>query len=70
MILHLIECFRSIIHHIFQPQDNHVESIRLKTEEYELIVSQEGSYTLIFIQEDSTQIASKEITEQGVEDFD
>ena len=37
--------------YIFQPQDNQVESIRLKTNDYELIASQEGGYTLVVIQE-------------------
>lgn len=40
-----------IVFHDDQPQDGQIENIRVRTESYEIIASQEGHYTLIVIQD-------------------
>lgn len=38
------------------PQDCHVENVRIRTNEYEMIVSSLGSYTLAVFQNDGTKV--------------
>ena len=49
-------CAKSKTHvkDLFDPSDNHVESIRLRTEEYEMIVAQHGNFTVVVIQDEET----------------
>lgn len=49
-----------------QPQDNQVENIRLRTDEYELIASQTGNFTLVVIQADESK-ANEAEEEDGTE---
>lgn len=37
---------------LFDPQESHVENVRVRTNQYEMIVSSVGSYTLAVFQED------------------
>lgn len=52
---HITELYNKSTAHIkelFDPEDGPVENIRIRTEEYEMIVSSLGSYTLAVFQED------------------
>lgn len=52
---HITEIYnRSAAHmkELFEPEDGPVENVRIRTEEYEMIVSSLGSYTLAVFQED------------------
>jgi hypothetical protein len=41
------------IHELFdEPQERHVENVRVRTEQYEMIISSMGSYTLAVFQEE------------------
>jgi hypothetical protein len=39
---------------LFDGQDSHVENVRVRTNQYEMIVSSVGSYTLAVFQDDPT----------------
>mmetsp|Transcript_58788 Transcript_58788/g.70109 ORF Transcript_58788/g.70109 Transcript_58788/m.70109 type:complete len:127 (+) Transcript_58788:134-514(+) len=52
LILDLCAKSKAHIKNLFDPPDNNVENIRLRTDQYETIVAQEGNFTLVVIQED------------------
>ncbi len=52
---HITELYNKSTAHIrelFEPEDGPVENVRVRTEEYEMIISSLGSYTLAVFQED------------------
>jgi len=53
-VLDLCAKSKTHIKELFNPSDNHVESIRLRTEEYEMIVAQHGNFTVVVIQDEET----------------
>ncbi len=42
----------SAVLEVFEPHDSHVENVRVRTDQYEMIISSVGSYTLAVFQED------------------
>jgi hypothetical protein len=64
---HITELYNKSTAHIkelFEPEDGPVENVRIRTEEYEMIVSSLGSYTLAVFQEDDAKV--EEDAEEGV----
>ena len=56
---HITELYSKSTAHIkelFEPEDGPVENVRMRTEEYEMIVSSLGSYTLAVFQEDEDHV--------------
>mmetsp|Transcript_96290 Transcript_96290/g.274314 ORF Transcript_96290/g.274314 Transcript_96290/m.274314 type:complete len:120 (+) Transcript_96290:81-440(+) len=51
LVLDLCAKSKKYIRELFEPPDNEVESLRLKTNEYEMIVAQHGNNTLVVIQD-------------------
>mmetsp|Transcript_35928 Transcript_35928/g.67026 ORF Transcript_35928/g.67026 Transcript_35928/m.67026 type:complete len:84 (+) Transcript_35928:224-475(+) len=49
-VLSLASKANKYVHDLFDPPDNEVESIRLRTAEYEMIVAQMGNFTVIVSQ--------------------
>ena len=61
---HITELYSKSAAHImelFDPEDGPVENIRIRTEEYEMVVSSIGSYTLAVFQEDDSRGADEDI---------
>ena len=57
---HITELYNKSTAHIqelFDPQDSHVENVRIRTEEYEMIVSSLGYYTLAVFQQDKRKLS-------------
>ena len=55
---HITELYNKSTAHIkelFDPEDGPVENVRIRTEEYEMIVSSLGSFTLAVFQEDESK---------------
>ena len=52
LVLDLCSKSKKYVRELFDPPDNDVENIRLRTHDYELIAAQHGHFTLIVIQED------------------
>jgi hypothetical protein len=50
LVLDLCTKAREHIRTLFESPENEVESLRLKTDFYEMIVSQHGNFTLVVIQ--------------------
>jgi predicted regulator of Ras-like GTPase activity (Roadblock/LC7/MglB family) len=46
------------VQELFDPQDRHVENVRVRTEEYEMIISSCGAFTLAVFQEDGRKAES------------
>lgn len=44
------------VRELFEPEDGPVENVRMRTRDYEMIVSSLGSYTLAVFQEDDTRV--------------
>ena len=55
------------VRELFDPPDNEVENIRLRTDDYELIAAQHGHFTLIVVQEDLLAKAKKEAMKEDEE---
>jgi len=56
---HITELYNRSTSHIkelFKPEDGPVENVRIRTEEYEMIVSSLGSFTLAVFQEDAAKV--------------
>ncbi|KAL7477056.1 hypothetical protein ACHAW6_006568 [Cyclotella cf. meneghiniana] len=56
---HITELYNkgvSSIEELFDAQDRHVENVRVRTNQYEMIVSSVGSYTLAVFQDDPTNV--------------
>ena len=54
---HITELYNKSTAHIkelFEPEDGPVENVRLRTEEYELIISSIGNHTLTVFQDDGS----------------
>ena len=54
---HITELYNKSTAHIkelFEPEDGPVENVRLRTEEYEMIISSIGNYTLAVFQDDGS----------------
>lgn len=51
LVLDLCAKAKKNIRELFEPPDNEVESLRLKTRDYEMIVAQHGNFTVVVIQE-------------------
>jgi len=67
-VLDLCNKSKAHIKDLFDPQDNQVESVRLRTDDYELIAAQEGKYTLVVIHEGCTvksQTAKEEVPSES-----
>ena len=60
-ILDLCSKSKTHIKELFDPGENHVESIRLRTEEYEMIVAQQGNFTLVVIQDEENDQNAEDI---------
>jgi hypothetical protein len=67
LILDLCGKSRKKIKELFEPPDNDVESIRLRTDQYEMIIAQHNNFTLIVTQEDSTKMSEVVEGEAGEE---
>ncbi|KAG5192827.1 hypothetical protein JKP88DRAFT_256844 [Tribonema minus] len=52
LVLDLVAKGKKYMREMFEPPDNEVESLRLRTEEHEMIVAQHENFTLVVIQED------------------
>lgn len=55
---HITEIYNKCIaqaNELFDPEDGQVENVRIRTEEYEMIVSSLGSYTLAVFQVDASK---------------
>ena len=55
---HITELYNKSTAHIkelFEPEDGPVENVRLRTEEYEMIISSIGNYTLAVFQDDGSR---------------
>jgi predicted regulator of Ras-like GTPase activity (Roadblock/LC7/MglB family) len=56
---HITEIYNKCIaqaNELFDPEDGPVENVRIRTEEYEMIVSSLGSYTLAVLQTDAGKL--------------
>uniref|UniRef100_A0A7S2SQX1 Roadblock/LAMTOR2 domain-containing protein n=1 Tax=Rhizochromulina marina TaxID=1034831 RepID=A0A7S2SQX1_9STRA len=51
LVLDLCAKSKKYIKELFEPPDNDVESLRLKTLEFEMIVAQYGDYSLVVVQD-------------------
>ena len=60
LILSLMGKAHRFIRDIFDPPDNEVDSIRLKTEQYEMIVAQQGNFTIIVSQTHKAEVKTDE----------
>jgi hypothetical protein len=60
LILSLMGKAHRFIRDIFDPPDNVVDSIRLKTDLYEMIVAQEGNFTIIVSQSNKAEVKTEE----------
>ncbi|CAN0130412.1 unnamed protein product, partial [Phaeothamnion confervicola] len=61
LVLDLTSKAKKYMRELFEPPDNDLESLRLRTPEYEMIVAQHENFTLVALQRD--QRAAK--TEEG-----
>ena len=55
---HITELYTKSVRHakeLFAPEDGPVENVRMRTGEYEMIVSSLGAYTLAVFQQDGTK---------------
>ena len=48
---------------LFESPENELESIRLKTDFYEMIISQMGNFTLVVIQKEELPVDAEEAKE-------
>ena len=58
---HITELYiksKAHVQELFDPQDRHVENVRVRTEEYEMIISSCGAFTLAVFQEDGRKAES------------
>ncbi|GMI43425.1 hypothetical protein TrCOL_g9697 [Triparma columacea] len=66
LVLDLCSKSKKHIRELFDPPDNDVENIRLRTDDYELIAAQHGHFTLIVIQEDPSMKAKTDDEEEDM----
>ena len=52
LVLDLCSKSKKYMRELFDPPDNEVENIRLRTDTHELIAAQHGNFTLVVVQED------------------
>lgn len=52
---------------LFEAPENELESVRLKTDDYEMIISQVGSYTLCVMQKPAAELEAAAEGEEGEE---
>ena len=65
---HITELYNKSTAHIrelFEPEDGPVENVRVRTEEYEMIISSLGSYTLAVFQEDEERSRARNSGSSG-----
>ena len=65
---HITELYNKSTTHIrelFDPEDGPVENVRLRTQDYEMIVSSMGSYTLAVFQEDDSRVRGEAVEAGG-----
>ncbi|GMH47754.1 hypothetical protein TrVE_jg8939 [Triparma verrucosa] len=67
LVLDLCSKSKKYVRELFDPPDNEVENIRLRTDDYELIAAQHGHFTLIVVQEDLLAKAKKEAMKEDEE---
>ena len=63
---HITEIYNKCIaqaNELFDPEDGQVENVRIRTEEYEMIVSSLGSYTLAVFQVDASKAKENVVVE-------
>jgi predicted regulator of Ras-like GTPase activity (Roadblock/LC7/MglB family) len=53
------------IRELFDPDDGPVENVRIRTEEYEMIISSIGAYTLAVFQEDDGKKEEESVVEEA-----
>lgn len=51
LVLDLCDKSRRTIGELFEHPDNEVENVRVRTDEYEMIIAQHGNYTLAVLQD-------------------
>jgi len=67
LVLDLCAKSKKYIGELIEPPDNEVESLRLKTNEYEMIVAQYGDYSLVVFQDTQEKGDGGEAEEEGEE---
>lgn len=66
LVLSLCSKASKYVRDLIEPPDNEVESIRLRTDKYEMIVAQHGAFSLIALQTDEAVVPEGAV-EPGVE---
>merc|ERR1719240_260169 len=67
VVLELCAKARMVIKNLFDSPDNDMESVRLKTSHYEMLISQAGNITLVAIQEPPHKEAEATAAAEGEE---
>lgn len=60
LVLDLCAKSRKYMRELFEQYDNEVESLRLKTTDFEMIVAQHGNFTLLVIQDTEPKAVGEE----------
>uniref|UniRef100_A0A7S2XUU9 Roadblock/LAMTOR2 domain-containing protein n=1 Tax=Fibrocapsa japonica TaxID=94617 RepID=A0A7S2XUU9_9STRA len=60
LVLDLCTKSKKYIRELFEPPDNEVESLRLRTADYEMIIAQHGNFTLTVLQKSQKAMSKKE----------
>ena len=60
VVLELCAKTKRFVKELFESPDNEVESLRLKTKDYEMIIAQHSNFTLLVIQEQVKEVAVEE----------
>ncbi|CAM9377919.1 unnamed protein product, partial [Choristocarpus tenellus] len=67
LVLDLASKSKKYMRELFEPPDNDVESLRLRTGEHEMIIALHDNFTLVVIQSDPSLKDKVEEEEEGVE---
>ncbi|CAM9854831.1 unnamed protein product [Ascophyllum nodosum] len=65
LILDLASKSKKFMRELFEPPDNEVESLRLRTGEHEMIIALHDNFTLAVIQQDPS--AKKKVAKEGAD---
>lgn len=63
LVLDLCDKSKAHMQELFAPPDDCVDSIRIRTDNYEMIIAQHGNFTLIVVQEDQEKKGMQEAQE-------
>ncbi|CBN74959.1 hypothetical protein Esi_0060_0081 [Ectocarpus siliculosus] len=67
LVLDLASKSKKYMRELFEPPDNDVESLRLRTGEHEMIIALHESFTLVVVQQDPNSNKKVEEEEEGAE---